>query len=112
MLSQSNICKGICLGAIGFSIYAQLVVGQTIATIIVILTSLLGYITTVKMIPTIKDYLLRAKIFGKDINKKGTPAGEKEVPEALGIVTAFVFMIVSFSSVLVFKLFYSELHLI
>ena len=112
MISQSSLCKSVCLIAIGFSIYAQLVVGQKIATGIVTLTSLLGYFTTTKMIPSIKDYLLKAKIFGKDINKKGTPAGDKEVPEALGIVCAFVFMIVSFSSVLVFKLSYSEVHLI
>lgn len=77
MLSQSFICKSIYFGAIGFSIYAQLVVGQKIATAIVIFTSLLGYFTTIKMIPTIKNYLLKARIFGKDINKVGTPAGEK-----------------------------------
>lgn len=72
MISQAAICKLICVLTISISIGAQLGAGRKLATAIVLSTSLLGYIVTIKMIPIIKPYMLKARIFGKDINKKGT----------------------------------------
>lgn len=77
MISQATICKLICVLSISVSIYAQLWAGRKLATAIVLSTSILGYIVTVKMIPIIKPYMLKARIFGKDINKVGTEAGQK-----------------------------------
>ena len=38
--------------------------------------SLVSYATCVKMIPIVKIYNIKAELFGYDINKRGTPAGE------------------------------------
>jgi hypothetical protein len=77
MISQNTVCKIACTISIILSIYAQIWAGRKLATIIVIMTSFFGYIATIKMIPIIKNYMLKAKIFGKDINKVGTEAGSK-----------------------------------
>lgn len=73
--------------------------------------SMVGYFATVLMIPVMCKYMLKRKIFGYDINKKGTEEGEKEVPESLGLVSATVFILISFASILIFKVFLSEENL-
>ena len=40
------------------------------------LMALLGYRLTSRLIPTIKEYLLRKNIFGKDMGKRGTAAAD------------------------------------
>lgn len=75
MISQATICKLTCFLTILISVYAQIKAGRKLATIIVMTTSILGYFVTVKMIPIMKSYLIKARIFGKDINKVGTEAG-------------------------------------
>lgn len=42
---------------------------------------------------------------GKDINKKGTPAGDVPVPEALGIVPATIFVIFNMCAIFYTKTF-------
>ena len=39
-----------------------------------------------------KTFCLKADLFGKDINKKGTPQGDVNVPETLGLASALVFL--------------------
>ncbi len=46
---------------------------------VIILTSLFAYKATDKLIPVVKEFTLKAGLKGRDINKKGTPAGEKDV---------------------------------
>ena len=41
--------------------------------------SLAGFFVTVKLIPVASIYVLRRKLFGYDINKKGTPQGTTKV---------------------------------
>lgn len=48
---------------------------------------------------------LKAGLFGKDINKKGTDAGEVLIPESLGIVPATIFIIFNMIGILYTKLF-------
>lgn len=53
---------------------------QLLTTFAVILfTSLVAYKSTDRLIPLVKEFTRKAGLFGKDINKKGTPAGDKEV---------------------------------
>jgi len=64
-----------------------------------ILTSLLlsvfGFFAALNLIPIIKEYTLRRGMKGKDLNKKGTEAGEKDVPESLGVVSGTVFLMLA-----------------
>ncbi|KAM6592537.1 hypothetical protein CsatA_000240 [Cannabis sativa] len=57
--------------------------------------SLIGYFITVKLIPVASRYVLRANLFGRDINKRGTPQGEVKVPESLGVVVGTVFLVLA-----------------
>ena len=52
-----------------------------------------GFFLTNQLIPNIAQYTLRKGISGKDLGKRGTPLAEKQVPEALGIVTGTVFLV-------------------
>ncbi|KAK9917197.1 hypothetical protein WJX75_001761 [Coccomyxa subellipsoidea] len=45
------------------------------------------------LIPVLKPIHLRRNLFGYDINKKGTPGGEKKVPESLGLAPGVVFLV-------------------
>ena len=38
-----------------------------------LLISFLAYLSTIVIIPVMKAFCLKADLFGKDINKKGTP---------------------------------------
>ena len=52
-----------------------------------------GYWITNKLVPNIKQYTLRKGICGKDLGKRGTSIADKDVPEALGIVSGAVFLV-------------------
>ncbi|KAL7538141.1 hypothetical protein ACHAXR_008313 [Thalassiosira sp. AJA248-18] len=54
---------------------------------------MLGYIGTYRLIPSIKFYMLKRGICGKDLGKKGTKSENDDVPEALGIVPGAIFLI-------------------
>eukprot|EP00736_Rhodelphis_marinus_P004507 Rmarinus@m.28169 len=68
-----------------------------------VILAVLGYACTVKLIPAVKELTLKAGLKGRDINKKGTKAGEKDVPESLGIVSGSVYLI----CLILFQLFRS-----
>lgn len=55
--------------------------------------SILGFFATKAIIPLIKARTLRAGLHGKDINKKGSEAGEKDIPESLGLAPGVVFLV-------------------
>eukprot|EP00879_Flechtneria_rotunda_P024984 GHRR01026512.1.p1 GENE.GHRR01026512.1~~GHRR01026512.1.p1 ORF type:complete len:328 (+),score=83.59 GHRR01026512.1:144-1127(+) len=55
--------------------------------------SLLGFLATKWLIPIVASKTLRRGICGKDLNKKGTPAGEVPIPEAVGLAPAAVFLL-------------------
>ena len=54
--------------------------------------SLGGFVVTNHLIPHIQEYTLRKGICGKDLGKRGTPMGEKPIPEALGIASGTIFL--------------------
>ncbi|EED94061.1 udp-n-acetylglucosamin-dolichyl-phosphate : n-acetylglucosamin-phosphate transferase, partial [Thalassiosira pseudonana CCMP1335] len=54
---------------------------------------ILGYVGTNRLIPSIKYYMLKRGISGKDLGKKGTPSENEDIPEALGIVPGAIFLI-------------------
>lgn len=49
-----------------------------------------GYNITVYLVPKLEGRLQKAGLFGKDINKRGTDAGERPVPESLGLAPGVV----------------------
>ena len=55
--------------------------------------SVLGFFATKAVIPLIKARTLRAGLSGKDINKKGSEAGDKDIPESLGLAPGVVFLV-------------------
>ena len=55
--------------------------------------SALGFLGTVALIPLVRRRTLRAGLSGKDINKRGSEAGEKDIPEALGLAPGVVFLV-------------------
>lgn len=86
------------LGALGFApclfAFAQINDERTRYAIIVsAIVSALGFFATKSIIPVIKRRTLRAGLHGKDINKKGTEAGEKDIPESLGLAPGLVFLV-------------------
>lgn len=54
---------------------------------------IVNYKITVRIIIALKELLLKADMFGMDINKRGTPLGEKKVPESLGLASLIAFVI-------------------
>lgn len=57
------------------------------------LVSILGFLVTKRVVPVLKASLVRAGLSGLDINKKGTEAGEKRVPESMGLASGVVFLV-------------------
>lgn len=55
--------------------------------------SALGFLATRAIIPLVRRYTLKAGLWGHDINKKGSEAGEKKVPESLGLAPGVVFLV-------------------
>lgn len=55
---------------------------------------LISFLLTYGGIQSFKAYLLKANLFGYDINKKGTPAGQVKVAECGGIICATVYLVV------------------
>ncbi|KAJ1702414.1 hypothetical protein LUZ63_002193 [Rhynchospora breviuscula] len=68
-----------------------------LSILVCVAISLCGFVASALLIPVAARYLLRRNLFGHDLNKKGTPQGTTKVPEALGIVTGIVFLVVAIS---------------
>ncbi|PXF47877.1 UDP-N-acetylglucosamine--dolichyl-phosphate N-acetylglucosaminephosphotransferase [Gracilariopsis chorda] len=56
--------------------------------------SVVSYFTVSFFISSVIPLFLKAGLFGRDINKKGTPNGEEKVPEPLGLVPATVYIMI------------------
>ncbi|NXK78607.1 GPT acetylglucosaminephosphotransferase, partial [Amazona guildingii] len=54
--------------------------------------SLLGFVATLTLIPAFKDRFLAARLYGEDLNK----ASRRPVPEAQGVISGAVFLIILF----------------
>jgi UDP-N-acetylglucosamine--dolichyl-phosphate N-acetylglucosaminephosphotransferase len=95
---MSRTLQLLALAAIGFGpaayvftrvpdVYAQ----QLIAASAVV--SILGFLGTVYLIPQVSGKTLKRGICGKDLNKKGTPAGDVPIPEAAGLAPGCIFLL-------------------
>eukprot|EP00735_Rhodelphis_limneticus_P001998 TRINITY_DN12737_c0_g1::TRINITY_DN12737_c0_g1_i1::g.28682::m.28682 TRINITY_DN12737_c0_g1::TRINITY_DN12737_c0_g1_i1::g.28682 ORF type:complete len:405 (-),score=42.17,sp/P0CD61/GPT_DICDI/53.02/7e-123,Glycos_transf_4/PF00953.16/2.9e+03,Glycos_transf_4/PF00953.16/1.4e+04,Glycos_transf_4/PF00953.16/4e-35,Glycos_transf_4/PF00953.16/4.6e+03,Orai-1/PF07856.7/0.051 TRINITY_DN12737_c0_g1_i1:412-1560(-) len=68
-----------------------------------VLLAIIGHFATRHLIHVVRQMTLKAGLSGKDINKKGTKEGEKDVPESLGIVSGTVYLVL----IIMFQLFQS-----
>jgi len=59
-----------------------------------VVLSVVGYGLAVGAIPRVAPLFEKAGLFGMDINKKGTPQGSVKVPEALGLASATVSIVI------------------
>lgn len=57
--------------------------------------SIVAYILTGHFINVFKDPLCKSGLFGKDLNKAGEQEDKEKVPEALGVVPAVIFLLVT-----------------
>lgn len=55
--------------------------------------SIAGFLATKWLIPVVASKTLKRGICGKDLLKKGTPAGETPIPESCGLAPAAVFLL-------------------
>lgn len=55
--------------------------------------SALGFLATRWLVPQVAAKTLARGICGKDLNKRGTPAGDVPVPEAAGLAPGLVFLL-------------------
>jgi len=75
--------------------------------ILTIITGVLSYFATDRLIPIVKEFTRKAGLCGKDINKRGTPAGEKDIPESLGIVPGTIFILMNMIALAYTKFYFS-----
>ncbi|WIA39837.1 hypothetical protein OEZ86_013287 [Tetradesmus obliquus] len=57
------------------------------------LVSIAGFAATKWLLPVVARKTLARGICGKDLNKKGTPAGDTPIPESAGLAPAAVFLL-------------------
>lgn len=85
------------LASIGIFIFVcrkALPVGLFQRVINVSLISIASYVAVVYFISAMIPLFDRVNMSGKDINKKGTPAGDVPIPEPLGLIPAAVYILV------------------
>lgn len=62
--------------------------------LVVGIISVLSFFMVCFFISSVIPLFLKAGLFGRDINKKGTPNGEERIPEPLGLVPATVYIMI------------------
>jgi len=74
-----------------------------------ILLSFAGFLFVVKMVEVGKEFCRRKGNTGKDLCKKGTPAGEIDIAESQGLATGIIYLIIIICQLLYAQ---SEAHLV
>lgn len=69
---------------------ASLLVGVIFSTSM----SIIAWASSVFLIPQLAPMFSRAGLSGKDMNKRGTPAGDVAIPESLGLVVGTIYIVV------------------
>jgi len=69
--------------------------GDTTRNLVGVCTAVcvVAYAATTRLVRIVKDLTLKRGMFGYDINKRGTPAGEVKVPEAAGLAPGCVYLV-------------------
>ena len=62
--------------------------------IVAVVMGVLGWVVTRWLTPSVRQLMIKKGINGLDINKKGSEAGEKQIPECLGFAAAVAFCMV------------------
>lgn len=86
-----------CLCAVGLTLFVlqeSAAAGQLPRALFVAALSVAAFLATWRLVPDMAPLFAGAGRVGKDINKKGTTAGDVPVPESLGLVPATVYLIV------------------
>eukprot|EP00201_Polytomella_parva_P019015 CAMPEP_0175073512 /NCGR_PEP_ID=MMETSP0052_2-20121109/20622_1 /TAXON_ID=51329 ORGANISM="Polytomella parva, Strain SAG 63-3" /NCGR_SAMPLE_ID=MMETSP0052_2 /ASSEMBLY_ACC=CAM_ASM_000194 /LENGTH=392 /DNA_ID=CAMNT_0016341367 /DNA_START=61 /DNA_END=1236 /DNA_ORIENTATION=- len=86
------------LGLVGFGLplgAASMVLDSSIRALLFLsaCVSFVGYFLTLHLIPAVAGKTEKRGICGKDLNKKGTPAGDLAIPEAAGLAPGCVFLL-------------------
>lgn len=122
MQSKRQTVGALAAGAFAPALYAatqledrSVIYGLVISSLV----SAAGFFVTLRLIPLLKPVMLRANLFGMDINKRGAPpdtpeqqtlgsqygaeyqantaagtkAGENKVPESMGLACGLVFLV-------------------
>ena len=69
-----------------------------------LLLALLGFISVIKMVEVGKDFCRRKGNTGRDLCKKGTSAGEIDIPESQGLATGVIYLII----IIICQLMYAQ----
>jgi len=90
-----RVVAGLCLLPLGIAVGLVSLRHPTLATRLVPVWSmgLAVFWATRWAVPVFSKYSARAQLCGFDINKKGTPQGEKPIPESLGYVSGTICVI-------------------
>jgi UDP-N-acetylmuramyl pentapeptide phosphotransferase/UDP-N-acetylglucosamine-1-phosphate transferase len=72
-------------------------------TLMLAVTGLTACLLTKFSIPKIVHFMIKADIYGYDINKKGSDKGEKKSPECIGFAAAISFIVIGLIYTLIFK---------
>lgn len=56
--------------------------------------SFLSYFVVSRFVSSTQTLFVKGNLFGKDINKRGTAAGEIVIPESLGLISATIYIII------------------
>lgn len=67
--------------------------GLRVPIMLIGIVSVLGGLLTNRLIPIMMQYTLRRGLKGRDLGKKGTKDGEKDIPESLGIASGTVYLV-------------------
>ena len=70
---------------------------------ITLFISILAFYASQNLIAKFKDTLCKKNLFGKDLNKAGERETKEKVPEALGLMPAVVFLLVTINEQLLLK---------
>jgi len=60
--------------------------------VVTLLSPFFTFSLTCALIPQVTPYLIRARLFGLDLGKKGTKSEAIQIPEAAGLVAGTVFL--------------------
>lgn len=86
----------ICLGAITMAVLSLGMILNRLYFAVIVLAAFLCWLLTNLIIPRLSQYMLKAKVSGLDINKKGSEQGEKDIPECVGFACAVAFVMVAY----------------
>lgn len=86
------------LGLVGFGLpaWAVTLISDVRAQQLIVacaIVSFFGFLGTIYLVPKVAAKTQARGICGKDLNKKGTPAGDKPIPESAGLAPGCVFLL-------------------